>query len=282
MPNLKNEILAAYDGNKWGYINSRGSVLLPCEFDSATAFSDSNQAIVSKDGIFFTILANGDMYGIDDGDGERIKEALYYSGSNFQVKRGNGYEFVDSDLNTVLSDKMNFEEITRSSNGVLVGKKDNKWTIINLSDGSVVLDNIEDVAINSIGSVFYDSRAMVKTGGKWHLIGIDGKDVFENTFEGAKAPESSGYIAVQNEIGKWGFVDLTGNLVIDYQYNDAYSFSDDVAAVKLYNDSWVYISKKNEKISEKEYELALPFHNGVSQAYKEGVAGLLTFKYYSE
>jgi hypothetical protein len=114
------------------------------------------------------------------------------------------------------------------------------------------------------------------------MIDTNGNIVGENTFYDAKAPESeNGYIAVANESGNWGFIDLIGDLVIDYKYSDAKSFSNGLAAVCI-GDSWKYIDDKDNVIIDLEIEDAQPFHNGVAQIYLNDGAALIKLKYFEE
>lgn len=282
-PTVNNTIMPVYDGEKWGYISSGGGTVISPRFDSVTPFSEDGIAAVSENGRFFTINKDDDMYGLDDNpETTRIQEVCNIFGNCIIAKKDNKYSIFDYDFR-ILSEQYKFDEITRGSHGVIVGKNGEEWLIVNLSNGNVVLRGIEDVAVNSYGSVFRDEKAMVKIGGKWHLIDIFGKDVIQQTFENAKAPESNGLIAVADSNDMWGFINNNGELVIDYQYYDAYSFSDEVAAVQIYNDSWIYISKYNVPISDEEFKEAKPFHNGVSQVvdYSDN-SDLLTFKYYNE
>ena len=281
-PTVDNSIMPVFDGEKWGYIASGGEVLISPQFDSATAFTNDGIAAVSNDGKFFAVNKNGDKYGLDDNEEKsRIQDAKYTSGSYILAKRDDKYGFFDYDFNLVSGDLL-FDEITRSSNGVIVGKRGDAWVIVNTSDGKQVATGIEEVAVNSYGSVFSNGRGMVKIGGKWHLVDTEGKDIIQDTFDYAKAPESDGLIAVANSDGLWGFINDKGELKIDYQYYDAYSFSDNVAAVQIYNDSWIYISKFNVPISEEQFEEAKPFHGGVGHVYEDGTAQLIIFRYYDE
>ena len=281
-PTVNNSIMPVFDGENWGYIAAGGEVLIKPQYDSATAFTNDGIAVVSKDGKYFAINKSGDKYGLDDNaEKSRIQDAKYVFGSYFQAERDDKYGFFDYDFNLVSSDLL-FDEVTRSSNGVVVGKRGDSWVIVSTSDGKQVATGIEEVAVNSYGSVFTDGRGMVKIGGKWHLVNTDGKDIIQETFDYAKAPESDGLIAVANSAGMWGFINNKGELKIDYQYYDAYSFSDNVAAVQTYDDSWIYISKFNIPISEEHFEEAKPFHGGVGQVYEDGTAQLIIFRYYDE
>lgn len=120
---------------------------------------------------------------------------------------------------------------------------------------------------------------MVKENGMWHLIDTEGKKIGDSEFDNAKAPESSGYIAVADEQDNWGYIDHDGTLIIDYQYRDAKSFSNKLGAVQSVND-WGYISESNEKVIDEPLQSAEPFHNGIAQAdTAEGMA-LIKLEYF--
>ena len=279
---IDNEIMPAFDGEKWGYIAADGDTVIAPQYDKVTAFTTDGIAGVMMDGRAYSVNAAGDKYSVDDNpNATRIDDVAYTFGTFIVARKDGKYGFFDYDFNPV-SENCRFDEVTRPSNGVVVGKNGSEWQIVNINDGSVIKGGIEDVAVNSYGSVFYDGRGMIKIGGKWHLVDLNGNDRSANTFDNAKAPESAGYIAVANNADRWGFIDDKGELVIDYEYNDAYSFSDEVAAVQKYNDSWVYISKKNVPISEQEFTMARPSHGGVGQVIVDEKVELIIFRYYDK
>ena len=69
--------------------------------------------------------------------------------------------------------------------------------------------------------------------------------------------------------------------MIDYQYVDAMSFSQHLAAVKV-GGSWGYISEKNVLVIEQFIEAAEPFHNGIAQVKFADGEGLIMLDYVGE
>lgn len=67
--------------------------------------------------------------------------------------------------------------------------------------------------------------------------------------------------------------------VIKYQYEDAHSFSDSIAAVKK-GGEWGYISKDGKVVIEVNYEDAMPFYKGESLVKNMGLYEILTLRYY--
>lgn len=77
--------------------------------------------------------------------------------------------------------------------------------------------------------------------------------------------------------GKWGFINNSGKLIIDYSYDAVSSFSEDVAAVanwEVFGDStrlkWNYIDKSGKKIMDLYFDDALPFHQGLAAVNVSG------------
>lgn len=271
-------LMPAFDGQHWGYINDRGREELEFKYDSAVAFNKAGYAVVSMDGKYYTITSAAAKYGVDENP---VTDVLAVTGNYIFAQKDGKYSFYDYDFNLKATEEYLYEAMSTISNGVLAAKKNGKWGIIT-SGGTIVVDYIlEDVAINSLGAAYSNNGAMVKMEGKWYLIDSSGKKICETGFAEAKAPESNGYIAVGDGNGKWGFIDWAGNQVIPYQYTDAYSFSNHVAAVLNVND-WSYISESNKKVIEEILEEAQPFHNGLAIVRFVEKAALIKLSYVEE
>ncbi len=67
----------------------------------------------------------------------------------------------------------------------------------------------------------------------------------------------------------WGYVDHTGNLVIEPRFHDASDFSEGLAAVRV---DWArgYIDTTGRYVIEPQYEKASAFHDGVAEVTANG------------
>lgn len=273
VPTKKNTFMPALGEEGWCYVDESGRAQLNGAFEAATPFNENGFAVVLKDGKYYTILQNGDRYGVDE---TGITDVYGINGSRILAQHDGKYSYYNYDFEC-LAPGHQYEQITANACGLAAVKKDGKWGIIT-DEGETVMDFVlEDVAVNSLGAVFADNRAMVKEDGGWYLIDEEGNRVCETAFPEAKAPESSGYIAV-GDGEKWGFIDREGNVVIPYQYEDALSFSDGVAAVEI-GVTWNYISEKNNRVIEQEFLKAQPFHNGRAQAGLPDGEALIELEY---
>ena len=276
-PTAANNLMPAFDGSKWGYINTSGKYILPAVYDTAVPFNNGGYSVVSLEGTYYTILSTGEKYGLD----ETHVTDVYGINNAYIIARYNGkYGYYTGDFVCAVP-ALQFDEVTMNSCGVFAARNGDKWAVINESGENITDYIFEDVAVNSLNQAFAGNVAMVKSGGLWYLIDVEGNRVCETGFADAKAPESFNYIAVADENGKWGFIDRSGKLVIDYQYKDARSFSNHLAAVRVV-DTWGYISEGNELVIAEPLENAMPFHNYIAQAVFSGQASLITLEYKTE
>jgi len=102
---------------------------------------------------------------------------------------------------------------------------------------------------------FHENLAAVKQNDKWGFIDRTGKLLIDYQFDDVSYGFSEGYAAVRK--GKrWGFIDKNGKTVINYQYDEATRFKEGKAAVMRNTTSgrrWAYINKKNDVIIEYDF-----------------------------
>ena len=269
----ENWIIPMWNGEKWGYTGKNGRTNIEFEYDDATRFS-GDFAVVKIDGVYTLIDQNGywnavDKNGLDqviDIAGDKIigvKDGKYGIYSNM-FERLNEEDYEDAHLN---------------DNGMVVVKKDGKWAVLDGNMKNVTDFELTDVAVNSRGQVFSGKYAVVADGNGYFLIDQKGKACYEKRFPNAKGYEG-GYYAVSDSDGNWGFADEAGENVIPCQYVDAYSFSNQTAAVQ-YAGKWGYINQYGNMVINAEYSEALPFLNGKAFAYDDqGNIEVLELKYF--
>ncbi len=133
-------------------------------------------------------------------------------------------------------------------------------TMVTLKNGKAALADKEGKIVlktnyDWIGK-FHDGLALVKIEGdedyggphpnSWGYINVKGKVVIPFQFNQAY-PFSEGLAPIQDKHGRYGFTDIHGKMVIQPQYDDFMEFSDGQNQVKL-NKVWIWINKKGERI----------------------------------
>jgi len=71
-----------------------------------------------------------------------------------------------------------------------------------------------------------------------------------------------GYRRIQID-GKWGFADVTGNVVHKPQYDSCLDFTEGLAAVEI-DKKWGYINTAGKLVISPVYEIARSFHDGIA------------------
>lgn len=138
------------------------------------------------------------------------------------------------------------------NNVAAVEIEEGQWKFINCEGGYVSDKVYSDVILNEFYDCAPKGLIFAAENGKYHLYDKTLQQIGNFSCDGAKAFVDDGYAAFrQGE--KWGFVDSTGKVMIEPQYEDAKSFSNGVAAV-CQNGVWNFINTKGEVVIQGDYE----------------------------
>lgn len=258
----------------WGYVNDSAKLEIEEKYEEALPFpEDSKYTVVKLNGVYTLIDIQGDWYAVD----KRGLDYVAGQAAGCIVAQKNGkFDLYTNTFSPITQE--NYDDAILSSNGLCFVKKNNKWGIIT-NEGATLIDFVyEDVVRNSHGEVFAEGYAVVKDESGYFIINEQGEELSSYRYTNAKGMEGS-WIAVANKDGKWGFTNGLEETVIEYQYEDAYSMSCGVAAVK-YAGEWGYISKRNKLVIEPQYEEALPFVKGEAIVKKMGLCKIIELQYY--
>ncbi len=110
--------------------------------------------------------------------------------------------------------------------------------------------------------VFQEGRAAFSTFKKnyyfWGYLDKNGNEIITAQFRAVR-DFRLGLAAVQDNVeGKWGYINLLGELVIPYQYQEAHSFNDEGYALIKANDRYFAIDRKGTLIHEFQHERMIP------------------------
>lgn len=186
----------------------------------------------------------------------------------FPIKIGDYWGLVDSTCNLISQPV--FSSMGYFYNGIALVNKDGKCSYLNDS-GKVLGDfNYLSATHFSEGLAFVVSPdhiiTCVDTSLKplFTLQDVDHAEIF-----------SCGMAAVHKD-GKYGYIDKSGKIIIDFQYDVVAEFSENIAAVGSYASgsdtgivNWFYIDRSGNKLFEDIFISALPFHEGKAAVQKE-------------
>jgi hypothetical protein len=194
--------------------------------------------------------------------------------SNSLLLVGNNYEFrigiIKCHQNNYTEPKF-FEGISiYFSEGVAVMKSEGQYTFID-EYGNVLVDIKQNY--DWIGE-FKDGLALVKAK---NVDKVKEKSFLDECQEENYVPsedELMANIGLNEDTTKKGFVDLKGSEIIPCIYEDAHSFSENFAPVKI-NRKWGFINKVGKLIIPNIYEKAWGFKNGMAIVFNNSKYGLI-------
>ncbi|MBN1882372.1 MAG: WG repeat-containing protein [Deltaproteobacteria bacterium] len=251
-------IFSTEAGELWGYIDTTGTVVIEPKFDAEGLFGEG-LAPVRVDR----------QWGYINAAGEMVIEPMYATAWTFAdglapVGGGVMWGYIDTEGDVAISptytDAFRFSEgmaAVRMAEGIT-----KKWVFIN-TDGSVAIDG-DFTFIDS----FSDGLAAVYVEDRWGYINQTGDFVIKPTFEDAysfteglaQVYQDGGYVFIDNkanvviksedvpfdnaglfreglspiQVGElWGYMNTSGDVIIEPQFEEAYSFSDGLGLIKL-------------------------------------------------
>ena len=231
--------------DKWGYMNRRGDLIIPFQYDAAEDFIDG----IAKAGL---IEGSNSLYGFIDRNGQWLIRPSYQRAGIFSeglcaVQKDDMYGFINSSGEVIIP--FQFEDAGNFHEG-LAAVKINGWTGFINQTGNV---EIEPKYICSVSHpVFVGGMAPVfgadeKTG----YINKEGEWVIDNKFHSASSFKDGIAWAMMEEQDdhaehgftiKGGYIDTTGNYIIHPEYDFGWDFSEGYATV------WKRSDDKTEKI----------------------------------
>ena len=248
--NLPAEILAAIEVNDWrwfdgvwGYINTKGEIVIPPRFEDVLEFGDNGLAAAMENEKWGYINAQGEWV-----IPPRFEEALNFETHDLALvaenrkwgfintkgewaippKFDDAYSFAANDLHEIsfrpppytinLQGEPvftpRFEAVWGfAANGLAVAEENEKRGYINLQGEWVIPPRFEMAWPFSANGL-----AAVKENRKWGYINAQGEWVISPQFENAYAFATNGLAKVDDDFGKWGdYINMTGQTVISIE-----------------------------------------------------------------
>lgn len=221
--------LKTAEGTKWGYINKDGSFIIKPQFDNAMDFQDNGLAIVVK----------GNLSGIIDRYGRFIVPLKYSSITQFSEGRAaviddTGFRVID----------VNGQIITSKSYSYISMYQNGRAVFNNISaEGSSLYGYLDRQGIEVIpmqymtAGEFKNGQAVVQIkDNQFALIGLNGEILYTYNYASVINP-GDGLLAFQPDANsKYGYIDVSGNIIIKPQFSVALAFSNDRAVVNISGD----------------------------------------------
>jgi len=237
-------------GNKYGYINEKGQVVIPIVYDKGPVEGEGEDEVFSVvNG--FVALWKANKCGFVDKKGHAITQFIYDGVRDFQEERAavckdNKWGFIDGTGRMVVAPL--YDDVgDYFFGGYACVKQGKKFGAID-KNGKIVIpfkyDSMEHLNSNIYPDEYPDELAFkaskfnekcfsVKSSGKWCVIDIRGNIIVPFVYSSVEF--NNGYAVVEkNE--KYGIIDSTGNLVVPCVHNkigDYYHYQSDLLPYKM-------------------------------------------------
>lgn len=157
-----------------------------------------------------------------------IKEVGVYNSDMYPISDGEKYFYSNLKYETGLGP---YDYAGGFSNGVAAVIKDGDWYLIN-TEGKKVSGPYENIVLDERGVCCSAERVFVKEDGKYYLIDTEGEKISKTAYDDARLFLSADEYAAVKINGSWSFVDVSGkNIDMPESYDDATSFRCGLAAV---------------------------------------------------
>ena len=230
-PKHRDGIVCYIENGLYGYKNFKNEILIPPQYKSASIFSDGLASVVNKDNKIGYINIYGDIIisFVDGINGGKFENNM----ASFTIKT------ISKNKKGVINKKGDWI-IKPIYDYLYYYNKINVWELIknNNTDIYYVNDDIKIKNLSLIKTIDHNYVVGFK-GEKTYIININNGIPIWNEYD-IVLDYSEGLFPVKS--GKYyGYVDIHGTWLYTPQFDDARSFSEGLAAVKL-NGKWGFIA----------------------------------------
>lgn len=228
-------LAAVCQGKKWGFINTKGKVIIPIKYDEVIEFYDG-YGIAKTGEKWFILNAKGEEFSVESTDIDNIKG--FSEGLTPFKSKGKLFGFIGTDGKIAIPAQ--FESVGYFTNGLAWAKTvDGQLGYINTRGEWIIKPQF------AVGKDFdnISGLARIKQADKWayvnksgEIIHINDTEVWGDFHEG---------LAEGKKNGQKGFYDNKGKWVIEPQFDEARNFKNGYASVKK-GDKWGVIDKEGK------------------------------------
>jgi len=271
--NFSEGLAAIKLNNKWGFIDTTGKITIEPAFESVISRFFGGFALIDIQK-YPGSRAIPDTLFVDKNGVCHNNRTHYFSEglATSVIDKKTGY--INQNGEIVIEPK--FYSAHRFKNGFAVITT-KKW-YSNKSSSGIIDKNGNIIVVPQFEQIrnFSDGLAAVKVGVNWGFIDTTGEFVIEpkfNTF--STSVDDFHYGLARTRInGKYGYIDKQGNLIIESQFDSARDFSEGMAAVSI-NNKWGFINQMGELIID--YKFKAHYESNSVNNFCEGLAMVKDF-----
>jgi len=263
-PADSNELYPLQIGNLFGYVNKAGSVVIEPRFNLAFFFEGN----VARVHINY-------KWGVIDKTGRFVIEPQYQEIGPFRdglacVRKDGKVGFINEKGKIIVAIENDSGAMSEFKNGVAIILKNNKRFFIDRNGNYITEDQFCEAAQCSYRKT---PRPMQKDG-KWGLLSVKNELILEPTYNYDHINNEKDGLFLVKKNDQYGFIDRTGKLVIDLQFEHAYDFEDGLAGAKT-NGKYGFIDKTGRFVIKPQFDSVRGFEDGIAPIMMNKKWGLI-------
>lgn len=226
---------------KWGYMNEQGKLVIKPQYDDVNEFK-KGYATAEKEGKWYVIDKQGTAIPVKAQNVKNIRP--FYEGLAIFDNEERKFGYINTKGEVVI--KPQFEKVGEFVNGLAWARKGEKTGFIN-TNGEWAINPQYDATHN------FDTKsgmALVKQGDSWKYIDKSGTAM---SIKLERYDDFHDGVAMARKDELIGFIDKSGNWVIEPRYDAARDFHNGYAAVRK-GDKWGLINDKGVWVIEPTYD----------------------------
>jgi len=234
------DIFPIKSGEKYGYANTKGEIIVNPTYDDANSFSEGYAAVCSNE-----------KYGFIDEKGKLVINCQYDHAYSFSegfsvVQIGEKYGAINNKGEYVVNPK--YDDLRWFSEGYAAFSSNGKYGFVD-TKGKEVIKAQYDVC----GS-FKNGVAPVEKSGKCGLVNNEGKEILKPTYDNIYSPSYYDKRYAFSYGGKIGYLSENGDVCVSNKYIDGSDFYSDGYAIATTDDKKVaIINTSGDIVNNKKY-----------------------------
>jgi hypothetical protein len=244
---------------KWGYVNVKGEMVIPAQYEHCDAFGENGLAVVVKDKVTSIINSKGEIIPSE----VTILSVKEYKDGLLEISSNKKFGFLNSQGKIAIP--LKYDDVTEFNGGNAVAKIGTNYFILDTkgTETAVATSGILDI------KHFSEGLAPVRTANK--LFGfINAKGIISITPQFSSVGYFSGGLAWAKTVdNKAGFINAKGEWIIKPVYAAVGDFdpTSKIARVKEV-ETWFYIDAMGNKTPVVDTETWGDFSGGLAKGKK--------------
>ena len=271
---IKDGFIIKSDEEKYGIVNYSGELVLDAIYEGIEKVYGNDLYVIDKSNK--QVLVKSDGTEVLTSGYDEITDVLKNAENGIIIKKNNKYGVIKTTGDKVIDTK--YEELKETKSGIFIAKENDKYGIIDIEGNSKIEFKYKSLIYNESADIYiaegenFDNEIIdgdynVRLAGILVDFSDEKGDIelrinneykyYNLKLEEKNATEifTSNTLFLSKKDGKYGFLDKSGNVVVDYIYDDATEQNKFGYAGVKKDGKWGSVDNKGNLVQEPTYDL---------------------------